>query len=86
VAGKSVEQRGTEEAPENSKESSHSAHANEIEFLQTTLTQNVSQKYLPVWILLTTLCLTVNVSGGGQPQLHQNDDICTYYAMTKQHN
>jgi hypothetical protein len=28
VAGKSMKQRGMEEAPENSKESSHSAHAN----------------------------------------------------------
>jgi hypothetical protein len=28
VAGKSVQKRGMEEAPENSKESSHSAHAN----------------------------------------------------------
>ena len=29
VEGKSTQQRGMEEAPENSKESSHSAHANE---------------------------------------------------------
>jgi len=28
VAGKSTKQRGMEEAPENGKESSHSAHAN----------------------------------------------------------
>jgi len=28
VAGKSIQQRGMEEAPENSKESLHSAHAN----------------------------------------------------------
>jgi hypothetical protein len=28
VAGKTIEQRGMEEAPENVKESSHSAHAN----------------------------------------------------------
>jgi hypothetical protein len=32
VAGKSIWQGGMEEAPENSKESSHSAHANGIEY------------------------------------------------------
>jgi hypothetical protein len=31
VAGKSICQRGMEEAPENGKKSSHSAHANGIE-------------------------------------------------------
>jgi hypothetical protein len=30
VAGKSIIQRGMEEAPENGKESSNSAHANEM--------------------------------------------------------
>jgi hypothetical protein len=32
VAGKSIQQGGMEEAPENGKESSHSAHANGIEW------------------------------------------------------
>jgi len=48
------------------------------------LIEKVSQKCLPSG-LYSQLCV-YRVSGGRQPQLHQNDDNCTYYAMTKQHN
>lgn len=46
--------------------------------------EKVSQKCLPSG-LYSQLC-AYYVRGGRQPQLHQNDDNCTYYAMTKQHN